>query len=219
MTCGRCGDPLHGGRCPRCDARPSGERQEDTETRRLAGRRTAMAHAAGWSVPLAIAVFFSAYVIAGIARTHHIETALGSSAYSSSPHPPPRYLLWLLLPGALCWAACTLAEVALARTLGGDYPSLGPWAWAPGSALPRKVRDTIGGIDRKLGSVGGGCLAVAALAAAGPLIVIGWSMFTSSAIVLWALIVLAATAVHLLSVRARLAAWRQRRSLNADLSR
>jgi hypothetical protein len=176
-----------------------------------------MAHAAGWSVPFAIAVFFSAYVIAGIARTHHIETALGSSAYSSSPHPPPRYLLWLLLPGALCWAACTLAEVALARTLGGDYPSLGPWA--PGSALPRKVRDTIGGIDRKLGSVGGGCLAVAALAAAGPLIVIGWSMFTSSAIVLWALIVLAATAVHLLSVRARLAAWRRRRSLNADLSR
>jgi hypothetical protein len=44
-------------------------------------------------------------------------------------------------------------------------------------------------------------------------------MFTSSAIVLWVLIVLAATAVHLLSVRARLAAWRQRRSLNADLSR
>lgn len=178
-----------------------------------------MAHAAGWSVPFAIAVFFSAYVIAGIARTHHIETAVGSSAYSSSPHPPPRYLLWLLLPGSLCWAACTLAEVALARTLAGDYPSLGPWAWAPGSALPRKVRDTIGGIDRKLGSVGGGCLAVAALAAIGPLIVIGWSMFTSSAIVLWVLIVLAATAVHLLSVRARLAAWRHRRSLDADLSR
>ncbi|HEY0539716.1 MAG TPA: hypothetical protein VGD53_15170 [Actinoallomurus sp.] len=178
-----------------------------------------MAHAAGWSVPFAIAVFFSAYVIAGVARTHHIETAVGSSAYSSSPHPPPRYLLWLLLPATLCWAACTLAEVALARTLAGDYPSLGPWAWAPGSALPRKVRDTIGGIDRKLGSVGGGCLAVAALAAAGPLVVIGWSMFTSSAIVLWVLIVFAATAVHLLSVRARLAAWRHRRSPDTDASR
>jgi hypothetical protein len=170
-----------------------------------------MTYAAGWSLAVAVVTFFITYVIAGIARSHHIQAALNSPDYSPGPHRPPRYLLWLLLPGALCWIAGTLAELLLARTLAGDYPPLGPWAWAPGSALPHRTRRVLGGIDRKLGSVGGGCLAVAALALAGPLIVIAWSVFTSTAIVLWVLALLAATAVHLLSVRTRLATWRRTR--------
>ena len=167
-----------------------------------------MTYAAGWSLAVAVVTFFTTYVIAGIARSHHIEAALNSPDLSPGPHPPPRYLLWLLLPSTACWVAGTVAELLLARALAGDYPPLGPWAWAPGSSLPHRIRQFLGGVDRKLGSVGGGCLAVAALAVAGPLIVIAWSVFTSTAIVLWILVLLSATALHLLSVRARLATWR-----------
>jgi hypothetical protein len=71
------------------------------------------------------------------------------------------------------------------------------------------MRHAVGGIDRRLGSGGGGCLAVAAFAVIGPLIVITWSVFTAGAVVLWLLCLLAATAVHLLSARARLDTWRR----------
>jgi hypothetical protein len=187
----------------------------ERETLRLAGRGTAMARAAGWSMPFAVVMLVSAYVVAGIARSHYIGSAVGTSAYSTDPHPPPPYLLWLLLPGAVCWAACALAEVLLARTLAGDYPLLGPWAWIPESTLPRTARRAVGGIDRKLGNVGGGCLGVAALAIAGPLVVIGWSVFTAAAVALWVLAVLGVTLVHLLTVRSRLGAWHRRGRVDA----
>jgi hypothetical protein len=173
-----------------------------------------MARAAGWSIPFAVVMLGSAYVVAGTARSHYIGSAVGTFGYSTDPHPPPPYLLWLLLPGAGCWAACALAEVLLARTLAGDYPLLGPWAWVPGSTLPRTARRAVGGIDRKLGN-GGGCLGVVALAIAGPLVVIGWSVFTAAAVALWVLAVLGAILVHLLTVRARLGAWHRRRRVDA----
>jgi nitrate/nitrite transporter NarK len=73
-----------------------------------------------------------------------------------------------------------------------------------------RVRRGAGGLDRRLGNAGGGCLAVAAFALVGPLVVISWSVFTNSATVLWLLCLLAATAVHLLYARSRLDAWRRR---------
>ena len=104
----------------------------------------------------------------------------------------------------------------LARTFAGRYPKLGPWAWVPGSDFPQAIRSVVTGVDRKLGNVGGGCLAVVALALVGPIVVIGWSMFTAWAITLWILALLAVTVVHLLTVRTRLRTWHGRRSYDAD---
>ena len=172
-------------------------------------------YAAGWTVAFGVVMLLGTYFIARVARSHHIESALNSPDLSPGPHPPPPYLLWLLLPGIVCWAACGVAEVLLARTLGGDYPPLGPFAWLPGSALPARIRRGVSGLDRKLGNAGGGCLAVAAFALVGPLVVIAWWVFTSSAMVLWLLCLIAATAVHLLYVRSRLSTWRRRRQAPA----
>lgn len=85
--------------------------------------------AEGWSVTLAVVMLLSAYMVAGIARSRYVESEIGvAGGYSGDPHPPPPYLLWLLLAGTFFWAACTMAEVLLARTLGRDYPKLGSWA-------------------------------------------------------------------------------------------
>jgi hypothetical protein len=168
-----------------------------------------MVSASGWTVAFGVVVLLGTYLVASVARSHHIESALNSPDYSAGPHPPPPYMLLLLVPGVLCWAACGVAEVLLARTLGRDYPPLGPLAWLPVSTLPARVRHGLGGIDRKL-SAGGGCLAVAAFAVVGPLVVATWSVFTSSATVLWLLCLLAATVAHLLYVRSRLGTWRRR---------
>jgi hypothetical protein len=220
MTCERCGTPLHSGRCPRCgpyatwnaagvqapwvpgDAALGGE------------RRSAVVSAAGWTAAFGVVMLLSTYFVAKVALSHYIESALNSPDYSPGPHPPPPYLLLLLIPGVVCWVACGVAEVLLARTLGGDYPPLGPLAWLPGSALRERVRRGVGGIDRKLGA-GGGCLAVAAFALVGPLVVISWWVFTSSAMVLWLLCLPSATVVHLLYVRSRLGTWRRRRQAPA----
>jgi hypothetical protein len=219
---------LQDGWCPRCAAGspgtyPSGEypntgqARPEQEVLRLAERRAAMTRAAGWSVPFAVVMLLSAYVVAGIARSRYIESELGvAGGYSPVPHPPPPYLLWLLLAGTACWAACGAAEVLLARALAGDYPKLGPWAWVPESTFPQTVRGVLGGIDRKLGNAGGGCLAVVVLALVGPVVVIGWSMTTAWAVPLWVLALLGATAVHLLTVRSRLRTWHGRRRAGAD---
>jgi hypothetical protein len=218
MTCERCGTPLHAGRCPRCGPYTNAARVPASwapggppaDAVRGDERRSAMRYASGWTVAFGVVALLGTYLVAAVARSHHIESALNSPDYSAGPHPPPPYMLLLLVPGVLCWAACGVAEVLLARTLGGDYPPLGPLAWLPVSTLPERVRRGLGGVDRKLGA-GGGCLAVAAFALVGPLVVVTWSAFTSSATVLWLLCLLAATVAHLLYVRSRLGTWRRRR--------
>jgi hypothetical protein len=176
----------------------------------IAGRRAAVTRAAAWSVPFLIVMLVLGRVVAGIARSHYIDWALKNAVggYSGEPHPPPPYLLWLLVIGGSCWAICAVAEVLLARTLAGDYPSFGPWAWLPRSALPQTVRRAAGNVDRRLGNTGGGCLAIAALAIAGPLVVLAWSFFTAEAVAVWVIAVLSATIAHLLTVRTRLRTWR-----------
>jgi hypothetical protein len=176
-----------------------------------------MTRAAGWSVPFLIVMLVTGHVVAGIARSRYVESALknAASGYSGESHPPPPYLLWLLLFGGSCWVVCAVAEVLLARALAGDYPPLGPWAWVPGSTLPHTVRRAAGSVDRKLGNAGGGCLVVAALAVAGPLIVLVWSFLTTMAVALWGLAVLGVTVTRLLAVRSRLYAWRDRRFTDA----
>lgn len=121
--------------CPRRDAGTSGMYAADayqgggqawveSEAPWLTERRSAMTRAAGWSVPFAVVMLLSAYVVAGIARSRYIESGLGASRGDPTvPHPPPPYLLWLLLAGTVCWVACAMAEVLLARTFAGRYPS------------------------------------------------------------------------------------------------
>ncbi|MEV5710268.1 hypothetical protein [Actinoallomurus sp. NPDC052274] len=183
------------------------------EALRIAGRRTAVIRAAGWSVPFLIVMLVLGRVVAGIARSHYIDWAVKNAVggYSGEPHPPPPYLLWLLVVGGSCWVICAVAEVLLARTLAGDYPSFGPWARLPRSTLPQTVRRAAGSVDRRLGNTGGGCLAIAALAIAGPLVVLVWSFFTAEAVAVWVIAVLGATIAHLLTVRTRLRTWRDLR--------
>lgn len=90
----------------------------------------------------------------------------------------------------------------LARTLAGDYPGLEPGRGC--SDHPQTIRGVVGGVDRKLGIVGGGCHAVVLLAFLGSMVVISWSILIARAITLWMLALLRATVIHLLTVRSRL---------------
>ncbi|MEV5747149.1 hypothetical protein AB0L00_04970 [Actinoallomurus sp. NPDC052308] len=122
--------------------------------------------------------------------------------YVSNPDrwgPPPPYMTYMLIPGALIWLICTLAEVVLARSLGSAYPPLGPLAGIPESALPQVARSVMRGLDRRLGS-GGGCAALIAMMVAGPALVLTWSFVTAHAMALWLLVLAAATAADLVKV-------------------
>lgn len=232
MTCGRCGAPLDGGRCPSCastsgavpsDAAPpgmvpfnewvggqehhggehdAGRGQHESEVDRLAGRRTAMLCAATWSAPFLLAVLIGADFAAGTARTHYINQAIAGGALTTEPHPPPPYGWYAVVPALMCWAASAVAELLLARRLAGAYPALGPWAWLRSSTLPQRARRALSGLDRRLTGASG-CAALIGLAVAGPLFILGWMFATAAALPLWLLVVLAFTAAHLLSVRRR----------------
>jgi hypothetical protein len=122
--------------------------------------------------------------------------------YVSNPDrwgPPPPYMTYMLTPGGLVWLVCTMAEVLLARSLGTEYPPLGPVAGIRGSVLPRVARSAVRGLDRRLGS-GGGCIALIAAMVAGPVLVLTWSFVTAHAVALWLLVLAAAAAARLVKV-------------------
>ena len=137
MTCERCGTPLHAGRCPRCGpyARvpaswaPGGAVRGDE-------RRSAMVSASSWTVAFGVVVLLGTYLVASIARSHHIESALNSPDYSAGPHPPPPYMLLLLAPGVLCWAACGWPRSCSPALSVVTIPRWGRWHGCP---FPRSL--------------------------------------------------------------------------------
>lgn len=157
------------------------------------GRTTALACAAAWSLPPALALWVSGAWAAGTAHDHFVQSWAGSAA---APTPPP-YGLWLLLIGGACWTMCTAAELLHAYRAGGDYPPRGPWARLAASPVLRVLRWLPARLDRKLG---GGCLGVVALVLLGPLIVITWGAVTGAAAPLWVIAVGLATIAHLTTV-------------------
>jgi hypothetical protein len=179
----------------------TGPRSAIDVAERVAGRRTAMLCAGGWSIPFLLPVLISADLVAGVARTHYVNEAITGGA-APGYHPPPSYGWYAVGSGLACWAVCAIAELLLARRLAGAYPALGPWAWLRSSSLPRRARRALSGLDRRLTGAGG-CAGLIALAAAGPLFVLGWMFATAAAVPLWLLLLLALTAAHLLSVRRR----------------
>lgn len=172
------------------------------EERRLAGRRTALVHAALWTLPLAVVWFGGGWLVGQILHSASVRSATGTTGFASDPTP---LLLIAAIPAFLVDLG---AETVVAWRQGGDY--LPPWTW-PAKVL-RGVGRGLSGASRRMsrpaGGRTGGCGGLLVLAVVPVLLLILVLTVLSIAWLLWLALLVAVPLGHVVASAVRMQRWR-----------
>ncbi|WP_241684123.1 hypothetical protein [Actinomadura sp. J1-007] len=183
----------------------------ERERLRLAGRGSAVARAAAWSVPFLALWLAGSWVVGAVFG----EKESGTSSVGAPSGGSGLGFGALAAVAVLVWAVQCGAEVLLARTQGTDYLPYGPWSWlskllgAGGRGLSKAGR-AVSGAARQTRGRGCGLMLIAAIVPLLGFLLLSMLM-SSIAGVLWVLVMVAGAGAHAVAAGFRLHEWRQAR--------
>ncbi|MGH3391761.1 MAG: protein kinase domain-containing protein [Actinomadura sp.] len=182
---------------------------EETERRRLAGRRAATIRAVLWTLPLLSFWLFGSWLVTQLFAGSGDGTQSVGGVQRGADVP----VALLLAFSGIAWAVQCGSEGVLAGYQGKDYLPAGPWSWlsrvlgAGGRGLSSASR-AMSGTAQRSGRRGCGLLLIAGILPL-LLVLVVFSAVTAIAGALWLMILVIAPAAHAIGAGIRLHGWRQ----------